>query len=59
MSEDVLRLYLSRDSIVDLDKVIAFVTQARGRLRPEGVIEIPLEGKDIPNEIREILYAVS
>ena len=59
MSEDVLRLYLSRDSIVDLDKVIAFVTQRVGRLRPEGVIEIPLKGKDIPNEIREILYAVS
>jgi hypothetical protein len=39
--------------------VIVFVTQRVGRLRPEGVIEIPLKGKDIPNEIREILYAVS
>jgi hypothetical protein len=52
-------LYLSRDSIIDLDRIIAFVTKRMGRLRPEGLVEIPLRDKDMPKEIREILYSLS
>jgi transcription-repair coupling factor (superfamily II helicase) len=59
MDEEVLRLYLSRDSIVDLERIITFVTQRNGRLRPEGIVEIPLQGHDIPNEIRDILSVVT
>ncbi len=59
INEEMLRLYLSRDSIIDLDRIIAFVTKRMGRLRPEGLVEIPLRDKDMPKEIREILYSLS
>jgi transcription-repair coupling factor (superfamily II helicase) len=59
MDEEVLRLYLSRDSMLDLERLITFVTQRKGRLRPEGFMEIPVQGHDIPNEIRDILSVVT
>ena len=58
INEDMLRLYLSRDSIIDLERIIEFVTQRVGRLKPEGLVEIPLKGKDMQKEIREIIYSL-
>ncbi|MEN6447327.1 MAG: transcription-repair coupling factor [Syntrophaceae bacterium] len=58
-SNDLLRLYMSHDSIVNLDRIIGLVQERGGRLSPEGLVEIPLAGEDVLHEIRDILYAVS
>jgi transcription-repair coupling factor (superfamily II helicase) len=58
-SNDLLRLYMSHDSMIDLDRLVSMVHERSGRLSPQGVAEIPLSSGDIPNEIRDILYAVS
>jgi len=59
INDEMLRLYLSRDSIIDLERIIDFVTKRMGRLRPEGMVEIPLKQDDMPGEVREILYSLS
>jgi transcription-repair coupling factor (superfamily II helicase) len=56
-SNDLLRLFMSHDSIVDLDSIIGMVQKRSGRLSPEGLVEIPLLSGDMLNEIRDILYA--
>jgi transcription-repair coupling factor (superfamily II helicase) len=58
-SNDLLRLYMSHDSMINLDRLISMVQEKNGRLSPQGVAEIPLGGSDVPHEIRDILYAVS
>jgi transcription-repair coupling factor (superfamily II helicase) len=58
-SNDLLRLYMSHDSMINLDRLVSMVHEKSGRLSPQGVAEIPLSSGDIPNEIRDILYAVS
>lgn len=59
MHDEVLRLYVSRDSIMDLEKLKHVLTERNGRLRPEGVMEVPLGDKEAAHEIRDILYALA
>ncbi len=58
MFDEVLRLYVSRDSIMDLGRLKDLLERKNGRLRPEGVMEIRLTGPDPAGEIRDILYAL-
>jgi transcription-repair coupling factor (superfamily II helicase) len=59
MFDEVLRLYVSRDSIMDLEKVKNLLERRKGRLKPEGVMEIRLHGPDEAGEIREILHDIA
>ena len=54
-----LRLYLGRDSMVDLGVLIDMVTVRQGRLYPQGVVEIPIGAEDVSNEVRDILYRIA
>jgi len=54
--DGVLRLYVGHDSIVDLERLTSALARRGGRLRPEGVIEFPLDDARILEETREVLY---
>ena len=54
-----MRLYLGRDSMVDLGVLIDMVTVRQGRLYPQGVVEIPIGAEDVSNEVRDILYRIA
>ncbi|MGC9323277.1 MAG: transcription-repair coupling factor [Desulfomonilia bacterium] len=53
-----LRLYVARDSILDLKKIIGVVNTRKGKLYPEGIVELPLGSSNAAHEIRDILYTV-
>ena len=53
-----LRLYLSRDSMINLGILIDIITAREGRLYPQGVAEIPIGAENVSNEIRDILCRV-
>lgn len=53
-----LRLYLGRDSIINLQDLIELVTQKDGRLYPQGIAEIPIGEENVSDEIRDILYRI-
>ncbi len=54
-----LRLYLGRDSIINLKDLIELVTQKYGRLYPQGIAEIPIGEENVSDEIRDILYRIA
>jgi transcription-repair coupling factor (superfamily II helicase) len=54
-----LRLYLGRDSKVNLEKLIDIVTNKDGRIYPEGIAEIPIGAENVQNEMRDILYSIA
>jgi transcription-repair coupling factor (superfamily II helicase) len=54
-----LRLYLGRDSKVNLEKLIDIVTNKDGRIFPEGIAEIPIGAENVQNEMRDILYSIA
>jgi len=56
--EGMLRLWVSRDSILNLEALKSILQGRHGRLRPEGVIEIPLDGSKTVDEVKDILYAL-
>jgi len=59
-SNDLLRLFLTHDSMIDLGSIIDMVQKRDGRLSPEGLVEVPLSGGgDALGEIRDILHAFS
>ncbi|MBN2297653.1 MAG: transcription-repair coupling factor [Deltaproteobacteria bacterium] len=57
--DNTLRLYLSRDSKINLGKLIDIVTEKNGRIYQEGIAEIPLGDEDVQHEMRDILYSVA
>jgi len=57
--DNTLRLYLSRDSKINLGKLIDIVTEKNGRIFQEGIAEIPLGEQDVHHEMRDILYSVA
>jgi transcription-repair coupling factor (superfamily II helicase) len=54
-----LRLYLGRDSMVNLGALIDIITAREGRLYPQGTAEIPIGAENVSNEIRDILYRIA
>ena len=58
-SNNRLRLYMARDTMIDLGKLIDKVTKRYGRMYPEGIAEIPIGENDVTNEIRDILYSIA
>jgi transcription-repair coupling factor (superfamily II helicase) len=54
-----LRLYLGRDSIINLKDLIELVTKRDGRLYPQGIAEIPIGEENASDEIRDILYRIA
>ncbi len=54
-----LRLYLGRDSIINLKDLIELVTEKNGRLYPQGIAEIPIGEENVSDEIRDILYRIA
>jgi hypothetical protein len=44
---------------MDLEKVKNLLERRKGRLKPEGVMEIRLHGPDEAGEIREILHDIT
>ncbi len=54
-----LRLYLARDSKINLEKLIALVTDKNGRIFQEGIAEIPMGPDNVHNEIRDILHSIA
>ncbi|HPE44578.1 MAG TPA: helicase-related protein, partial [Deltaproteobacteria bacterium] len=59
MLDEVLRLHVSRDSIMDLEKMKRLLERKKGRLRPEGFLELPVTESRLTDEIRETLYALA
>lgn len=59
MFDEVLRLHVSRDSIMDLEKMKRLLERKKGRLRPEGFLELPVTESRLTDEIRETLYALA
>lgn len=59
MFDEVLRLHVSRDSIMDLEKMKRLLERKKGRLRPEGFLELPVTESRLTEEIRETLYALA
>ena len=58
--DNSLRLYLARDSKVNLEKLIELVTDKNGRIYQEGIAEIPIgAADDVQNEMRDILYSIA
>ncbi|HOO37162.1 MAG TPA: transcription-repair coupling factor [Deltaproteobacteria bacterium] len=57
--DNTLRLYLARDSKVNLEKLIELVTNKNGRLYQEGIAEIPIGEDNVQNEMRDILYSIA
>ncbi|HHO77114.1 MAG TPA: transcription-repair coupling factor [Deltaproteobacteria bacterium] len=57
--DNILRLYLSRDSRINLGRLIDIVTENNGRIYQEGVAEIPIGVKDVHKEMRDILYSIA
>lgn len=57
--DEVLRLYVSRDSILELSRLRTVLAERTGRMSAEGLVEIPIRHGDVMNGVREILYAVS
>ncbi len=58
-SDDRLRLYLGRDSTINLQDLVDLVMQKFGRLYPQGIAEFPLGEGSASDEIREILYRIA
>jgi transcription-repair coupling factor (superfamily II helicase) len=54
-----LRVYLGRDSVINLEDLIDLVTRKFGRLYPQGIAEFPIGEEHASNEIREILYRIA
>ncbi|MEA2102502.1 MAG: transcription-repair coupling factor [Thermodesulfobacteriota bacterium] len=52
---DRLRLYPARDTQIDLSGLVAMVEQRKGRMYPDGRIDIPLKSPEVIFEIRDIL----
>jgi transcription-repair coupling factor (superfamily II helicase) len=59
MLDEVLRLYPSRDSIIDHGRMNAVLQRAKGRVLAGGALEIPLRGSDPEREIREVFHALA
>ncbi|HDP25742.1 MAG TPA: transcription-repair coupling factor [Deltaproteobacteria bacterium] len=57
-SNNRLRLYVARDSMLDMKRMITAVTARKGKLYPEGMVDFPIGSKDASQEIRDILYSV-
>jgi transcription-repair coupling factor (superfamily II helicase) len=54
-----LRLYLGRDSLINLQDLVDLVMQKFGRLYPQGIAEFPMGEENASDEIREILYRIA
>ncbi|HOS97093.1 MAG TPA: helicase-related protein, partial [Deltaproteobacteria bacterium] len=59
MADEVLRLYPSRDSIMDHGRVNAVIHRTKGRVLAGGALEIPLKGPDTAREIRDAFHALT
>lgn len=54
----MLRLWMSRDSMINLERLKEVLVRRKGRLSPDGLMEVPLDDGRILEEVKDILYAL-
>jgi transcription-repair coupling factor (superfamily II helicase) len=57
-SGNLLRLHIEYDTVIPSKTLISLVSKKNGRFYPSGVVSIPIEGREIQNEIFSIMYSL-